>query len=582
MLTTTDIKNYEKGTLPKHPFYRQDVDAAEAISIHMDGKFPEGLLAAERPGESPKIKRYRKDYYKPKTKRPINKVFNTLSKIRKSQDWAIRHLKETPSSIVENETLEYFMEQDFFEYTSFTNWVFNIMLRYYCFDSNSVILWMPSNMEKKDNEYYRPMPVLFTSEQKIYYDKEHYVLKSKEKSKAQEQVSLSYFGGTVYYAVDKTTIQRFEQVNNDFEFKEAWRYNHNLGFLPVVTIQGVEQESTPEQCHYLSRLSPMIPDLDEAACISSDLKAEVLMHVNSKFWAYESQQCKKCRGSGSLVSKDKEAPVQCDSCKGKGTVAFDPFEYFSVQQESGKAQVPVPPAGYIEKSIDPAKFLKEMVSDSIRDGLSAIGMEILDTIPLNQSGTAKEWDRTEPNAFLHANGEDLVRVMDDSYYIVNEYRFKDVITSEEKRKEMLPEISVPEKFDILTEGMLQQEIVNLVTAKADPSLIKSSSIEYVNKKYSTDDELRESMLLKIELDPFYGVAEETLELRKLGQGVSIINYTIHCNISEFVDRLIEEKKVSEEKSEMFEVLVTYAKEEIKLPTQSETELEEDGDTSTNS
>jgi hypothetical protein len=584
MLTPKDITDYERGTLPKHVFYKKNIEAAEAILVHMDGKYPEKLMRAERPGESEKIKEYRKNYYKPKTKRPIGKVYSTQSKIRKSQDWTIKYPKENPSSIPENETLYNYMELSFFEYTSFTNWVFGILLRYYDFDANAVILWLPSNfMDKPDNEYLKPMPVIFTSEQIYYYDKKQYVLKSKEKSRAQNTLNREYFGGAVYYVVDAMTIQRFEQTDNDMNFREAWKYEHNLGFMPVVTMQGIEQESTPEQCHYLSRISPMVPDLDEAACLSSDWKAEMLLHVNSKFWVYENMTCLKCKGSTKIfpssltggVAKDKEAPIDCPACKGKGRVPFDPFEYLSVQSEVGESKVPTPPGGYIEKNIEAAKLLTETFKASIHDALSSVGMEILDTIPLYQSGTAKEWDRTEPNAFLHSNAEDLVRIMDDSYYIVNEYRYREIITNESQREEMLPEIPVPEKFDILTEGMLQQEIINLVTAKADPALIKSTSIEYVNKKYSTDDELRESMLLKIELDPFFGQPEDALSTKLLNKGISQLNYTIHCNISEFVDRMIEENKtLPEDNAAKLDILIRYAEEELKLPSIGELALQD--------
>jgi len=538
MLTAKDISRYQKNFNNRHIFYNENVAAAEALLVHFNGIYPENIMSKDRPGESPKIKQYRKDYYKSKTMRPVGKVFNSLQKIRKSQDWQIIYPKEENSSIAKGESLQDYMELNFFEYTSFTNWFFSVGLRYYGYDANSIILWLPANiLDKPETEYYKPAPIIFTSEQIYDITKDGYVLKSKEKVKRVSRGN-TVFWGAVYYVADTISIQRFEQTDNDFNFVEVWKFDHNLGIIPFVSMRGVEQDSTINLSSYRSRLSPMVPHLDEAAVESSDLKAEMLQHVNSKMWAFQNQRCMTCKGTGK-IKRENEASINCLVCNGKGLIPFNPFEYFMVSQGApGDPTVPTPPAGYLEKSIEPAKFLQESVGKNIHDALSSVGMEILDYVPMNESGKAKEWDRTEPNSFLHSVAEDVVSKFDDSYFIVALYRYKDVVKDITM---LLPTIPVPEKFDILNENQLLQEINSLIAGKADPSIIKSSMVEYINKKYAYDEETKRALLLKVDLDPFVGQTEETLSQQLLQKGISQIDYTIHCNIGKFVDMLIASK-----------------------------------------
>lgn len=582
-MTPNEIKYYGKNPSYHHPFYAQNVRFAYDIRKHLNGETPKELIEDARPGESDTVKNYRFKIYKSKTKRAVTKVLNALQKIRKSTDWKIDYPSEANPKIAEGETLKDYMELNFSKYTSFTNYVFSIALKYIAYDANAITLWVPSNRNKEDNEYYKPVPIIFTSDQVIDYlfDEDGnmtIVLLSKEKVKLANSQP-----GSVYYTVDATTIQKFEQVNSDQLYTMAWEFKHELGFLPIVTMEGQEYESANYLCSYTSRLYPMIPDLDEAAREYSDVQASVVQHLHPLLWIMNNQECIKCKGSGEIPVQNA-APIKCPSCKGTGRPPFNPYEFFSVKAaNAGETQIPVPPAGEIPKQLGIVELQDKRVRDHIHDSFSAIGMEILDAVPLNQSGVAKEIDRSEPDAFINSFGEDLVRYMDDGYFIVNEYRYKGIITDEKKRKEQLPFIAVPAKFDLITEGMIMQEINNLVNSKADPAFIRAATIDLINKKYDNDDEEKERLLMKIELDPFAGQSEEALAQQLLNGGIpNKAKYILHCGISEYVDRLIEEQgeKLKDlTKKEKLKILLGYAQEDMAAMTTGEAKLNATASTS---
>ena len=86
---------------------RTCVELAEKLRVHADGKMPRTLITERRPNESDKIKEYREKIYVPITKRTISKVFSSLEKIRRSQDWNVQYDAEKVQTLIkDDETLE--------------------------------------------------------------------------------------------------------------------------------------------------------------------------------------------------------------------------------------------------------------------------------------------------------------------------------------------------------------------------------------------------------------------------------------------------------------------------------------------
>lgn len=562
MITPSEITLYYKGK-KKHSRYDEAVRYERQVRVHMDGEFPDKLIKERRPAESVTIQLYREKIYAPITMTSMDKVYTSLQKIRKSPDWQIKYSPDQPKVIAPDETLEYYMEYDFDNYTSFTNYFFNNVFKEYLIDANSIILWVPDNIEKQETEYLEPRPEIFSSYQIFdYKDNEWYLLKSTEKVKYRDSYG-DYRDGDVFYYVDDMVIQRFDQTNARGNFDEVMMYEHGLGICPVVSLYGKVFSHSGKTPIYKSRISPMLPELDEAAREYSDLQAEIVQHIHSTVWAYQSQECNKCGGAGVIQSKEA-APIACSTCSGKGILPFNPYENLILRPTAaGENAAPIPPMGYVAKQTDIAKLQDVRVQDHIFRAYSAINFEFLAQTPLNISGTAKEIDRSELNNFVYSIAEDVVRIFDDSYYIVNEYRYKDIIADKMVREEMLPKINVPEKFDIVSETVLADEIRVMKESNMDPIIINAALEEYVNKKFNTDELLRDTVQAALQCNPYSSVSDDNVITRLTNDGINQTDYVLYCNIKKYIERAIEENKdfLNMPLTMKKEVLLKYATDE---------------------
>lgn len=552
-----------------HKFYKQSCEYSMDISVHADDEPPGELITKRRPKESKEIQEYREAIRIAKTEAPISKVINSLMKIRKSQDWAIKYPKEVNPKIAKDETLHEYMENDFPRYTSFTNWFFSVCFKQYLIDANAVSLIMPENIldskngyQVKENQYLEPYPVIYNSHQILDYSQGHYLLHSQEKNIYVKERTA--YEGNIYYLVDNTTIYEIKEVDPKPSYTIT-PYEHKLGIMPVVKLGGVVKKEMKNICLYKSRISPMIPELKEALREYSDLQAEIVQHVHSTLWTIAAQQCTTCGGAGKVIGAKDSPLVKCKTCKGKGTFPFNPFENFEVRQpKAGETAIPTPPAGYINKQIDIAKLQDQRVQDHIYYALSAINFEFLANTPLNQSGKAKEIDRSEIDNFTNAVAEDIIRIFDDHYYIINEYRYNIIIPKEADRKKEIPFIPVPQKYDILSEEFIIDEIAKARTSNLNRAITNAVEIEYAHKKFGTDNYIRDFVINCIQLDPFASEPDDMLILKLQNGGISKIKYVVHCNIKDFVARAVEEDQGFYQKPflEKQMVIEEFAQEEI--------------------
>lgn len=554
----------------KHEFYDKSVEYALDIAIHADEESPGELLKERRPKESETILKYREKIYVHKTEYPVFKVSSSLMKIRKSQDWMIKFPQEENSIIATNETLENYTEYNFPKHTSFTNWFFAVCFKQYIIDANAVSLVVPLGVFDKDykaddSTYLQPYPTIFNSKQILDYSNDYYLLESEEKH--TYTVGKAAVEGKIFYYVDKDFVYELKETTSEGKLSYLINpYAHNLGIMPVVRLYGVTKKEKKHVSLFKSRISPMIPSLKEALREYSDLQAEVVQHIHSTLVYYQGQDCTKCNGTGKVIGGKDKAPIECKSCKGKGKYPFNPYENFEVRQpKAGEPAAPNPAAYYLQKSIEIAKLQDQRVRDHIRDALSSINFEFLDKSPLNQSGYAKDVDKSELNNFVHSVAEDMVRIFDDHYYLFNEYRYKIVIPNKENREKLLPTIPVPQKYDILSEQYVLEEIVKLKEKNVDTSILNASLVDYANKKFGNDEEIRDYICSCIELDPFASENEDNLLSKLQNNGISKVNYVIHCNIKDFVKKAVEEDEDFYDKkySEKFAVVKGYAEEMIK-------------------
>lgn len=533
-----DISQYHTGG-KRHQFYAETVKQYHSIKTHALGEFPKELISERRPGESETIKRYREKIYVPKTQAAVTKIFNSLQKIRKSTDYLIS-FNETvvPPMVIREERPSYYMTDEFPKYKSLDNWFWSVAFNQYLMDANAVIMVAPLNVVKESNEYFKPYPMLFNSPQVLDYVHGQYaVLKSIEESTYRS--GNRNYKGAVYYSVDRESIVKYEQINAKGDFS-ATEFLHGLGYSPCLKTFGIILQDGVDDALYSSRIAPIVPSLNEAAREWSDLQAEVVQHIHSTMWAIQGKECNACHGTG-VLPKAGASPIECHDCNGKGFFPFNPYEHITVKQSSlGDPTTPIPPAGYLTKPIDIAKLQDQRVHDHIYHALSSLNMEFLAAVPLSQSGTAKEVDRAELNNFVYSIAEDCVRILDEIAEMVIDYRYGGIVPDYEEREELRPSITVPEKYDILPEGYLVDEIAKLRTSKVSPLIVNAAELEYASKKFNTNKKIKERLQDIYALDPLAGMNIEEILVAVSNNAISKKTYIIHSNIREFVDMAHED------------------------------------------
>lgn len=541
---TPDLINEYISRGKRHDGYAKTTKLYRALKTHAHGEVPKELVEKRRPSESADIKKYRETIYVPKTKNPINKVITSLSKIRRSSDWNIAYDKEEfPKVVVANEALDNYCEERYPFYNSITNWIFSELLRGYLIDSNAVVAVVPLELPTQVTEYIKPFARLFWSDNVLEYKHDDFcILISDETCEYGSAQGLrKYTNGKVYYVITTTSVTKYKQTSSSGAYEVDYTYEHKLGYLPAYKVGGIYNSYVGNFPVYESRINAMVPDLDEAAREYSDLQAEVVQHIHSEKWVYLSTECPECNG----VGKVKGTEEVCPRCKGVRYVPTSPYNNIVVTpQEIGseKTGIPTPPAGYIQKDVEIVKIQDERVRNHIYNALSSINMEFLSETPLNQSGTAKEVDRDELNNFVNSIAEDIVGLMDKIYNSINDYRYSVVVPSSEQRKAMLPRISVPERFDLLSSNMVMQELANLKTANANPVIIRALEVEYAKKKFNTSPEVSYELQCVLELDPLPSLTNDDKMAMIASDGITQEDYIISCNIIQFVRRAIEEDK----------------------------------------
>jgi hypothetical protein len=278
----------------------------------------------------------------------------------------------------------------------------------------------------------------------------------------------------------------------------------------------------------------MIPSLNEAVREYSDLQAEIVQHIYSEKYIFTNTECPECRGN------PKKGTI-CKTCGGNGFInSKSPYGIYLVSPPKPGETVPTPPIDYVKKQTDIATLQDTRVKNHLIDALSSVNMEFLAETPLNQSGTAKEVDRDELNVFVSAIAEDIVAIMDNSYYFINEYRYSGVVPDAETRRDMLPAIQVPEKYNIMSESMIIAEITAARSASVNAEIIRALEVDYAKKKFFTNPEKSYMLDAIYKLDPLPGISEDEKMTRLSNGGITEIAYIISCNIVSFVQQAVFE------------------------------------------
>jgi hypothetical protein len=522
-------------------YYKEAVDQAVSFSYHSDGAYPKELIECRRPNEPEDVKEYRCKIWKPKTKPTFTRLLSSLGKIRRSSDWSI---KFPPASdfpkIAESETLEEYTTKNYPYFTDFTNWVFDVLLKSYLTDPNGVVMVAPINPNAGVTEYIKPYADIFKSCHVIeYIEGISAILERPEgcwyRTRNKDEK------GRSFYIINDQVIEQWDQLDGRQNYGIVMMYPHNLGFLPCFKMGGSIMESDNMHFLYESRISGILPDLDEALREYSDLQASKVGHIFLERWEYTQNECTDCKGTGKRLYG--ETHIECHKCHGRGYVAAGPYAKMLIRPTNtmeGQAPIPTPPAGYVQKDIDIVELMEKSVRQHIYDALASINFQFLEQTPLNQSGTAKEVDKEELNNTVYTIAEDLVRIMDSCYKRFSWYRYSTLYPSPDDLDAMVPAVAVPEQYDLLSAQYMQTELADAKKSDINPVITSAMELEFAQKRFDSEPEVRDRLALVLRLDPLPNVTEDEKMSRLSNKGITQLTYIISSNIQEFVQRAIEE------------------------------------------
>jgi hypothetical protein len=541
-VTASFIEKYITNPDLRHKFYEQTTENAEAIDLHASGRYAYDLIDERRPAESDQIKAYRKKIFVAKTKPVFTKIYNSLQKINRSPDFAILFDKELPSRVPEMESLQRFIHEGIPNFGSLNGWFWNIGFRYYLIDANAWVLTLPMNFDSPDNEFYRPLPQVFTSDAIIdYREGEYFVIQTSNTERYEDEQNYTYSDGAKFMVITPESIQEFDYQPRRGTITEIYNRPNEIGYIPIRSMRGVCVDQKEGYNLYESRIAGIVPMLNEVLREYSDMQAEIVMHIHSTMWTIQPQACTTCKGRGVMRSSAESAPVQCKDCNGVGIAPLNPFEHLTIPMpKTGENAVPTPPMGYVQKQTDIARLQEERIRQHVYDALASINMEFLAETPVTQSGVAKQVDREELYSTVYSVGADCCRILAEIIYDINQWRFKPANFSDTELDDMLPAVTVPERFDLLSANLLIDEITKMSQAKVDPAIINAAQIDLVEKRFVNDPTLRDMVKLKLLLDPFAGMPEENISMMRMYNAVSQTDVVIHANINDFVNRALNE------------------------------------------
>jgi hypothetical protein len=552
----------------RHTNYEKTVDYAKEMGVHAWGNKPVEILERARPREEADVRKYRLDSWEPTTLSKFNKCISICQKMFNEKLYSI-NFPAQPSGpkILENETLQKYILEDYPEFDSVFMFAREVLLKQMIADPNAVIAIVPTQYELEQSIYQKPFAVLFNSSQVLDFEKGSYFA-----LKDQNTVFYKNKTGQIIHIITTTSVLTYHEAFNEkgeSYYILASEYIHNFGLIPVWFLGGTTNSQTFPY-YYESFFGGALPHWNKAIKHESDLDGVYVNHVNPKQWELTIDcdfENKYGRCSGGVIRHlNSDLESNCPRCKGSGRQTVKgPYDIYSVQTDkfTEKPEI-IPPAGYIQGApIELIDKLENRVEKCINYGLEAINMEIVNMIGANQSGVAKEYDRTELNSFLQQVADYIFdNHIPNIIYFINRYRYGVIL--KDKYRDYEPIITKPTSFDTLSIKELTTEIAEAKNSQVSPDYITALEKDAASKRFSTNSEEKEKILAILDLNPFNNYTVDDKMNMGLDGTVSKIDVVISNNITQFVERAILEVTdfLKLDRRKQKELLKKYAEEVV--------------------
>ena len=559
------VKDPDKDDL-KHENYKECKDHAEEMSWHVYGTKPERLLKRTRPREDPAITLYRLESYEPITQSVCKKALAIVHKIFDPNLFSIRFEESTQAKELQKYTLE-----EYPHFNSVVNYLANYITKKMIADPNAIILVQPNIYDVAGSERVQPIATCYHSRDVFMRGMDFVLLFDKcvemDKGVKRWFFTLANKVGLYKFRVDLSYDGR------DYIFTTFASYIHNFDEVPVWSLTG-DYSDSKIGC-YQSYFFAAVPFWNEAINDHSDVTGAYRMHMWPQKWevADECEYVERGEGSnypcqGGYIF-DGNTKHKCPSCGGSGyKTAKSPYESHLVNRdkfmnaEGGSANIQ-PPFGYVTVPVEATKMLEDKADRNLKKGLEALSMDVVNEIGLNQSGKAKEMDRTELNDFLKRISSVMYDLhMTNIYYFFTRYMFG--VSDPAKVEKIQPQISKPTQFDVYSSTELTEQFAKSKEAKLNPSYLAVKQVEIQNKEFQTNPDLLKRLNLEISLDPLAEVSTDEISMMLANGTIEHETAIIHDNIRLFVARAIEENKGFEnlDRMKQWEILEEYAEDVI--------------------
>lgn len=557
--------------------YVHAVKHAKEMGVHLNGDRPIELLERVRPREDPEITAYRLQSYEPTTKSRADKGVSLTSKIFHPKLSAVK-----PADNKQGQQLYEYAMVEYPEYNSVFSYLADYLLKKTLTDANALLVVEPGKIPyRQDGEDLivdqtkQVMPVVncYPSKDVYFFEDGIAIIFLYMEEENEGGVKVKYY---YYKAVDQENITEFRLYTTNgqtYAYDELSSYNHKFNITPAWRTGGAYDQH--HKGMFESFFYPAVPHWNKAINAESDLDGAFITSIHP--WRWETaEECEFVERSetgpgypcmnGWIVNLEKKDTHICPSCNGAGRMSRrGPFGVSLVSKDKLSDpqgnQLANPPGGYIPVDTAPTELLDQRVDKLEKKGFSALAMDIINEIGENQSGVAKEYDRTELHDFLgRVSTLFFDKHLKNIFYFFARYMFFNATPDQIKTYE--PTVIKPNDFDILTTSELMDQLKTSKDSGVNPVYLRAKDLEVINKEFQNMPEVLKFMNLCVMLDPLAEISRTDIAQMVLDKSITQITAIIHDNIQPFVRRaLVEDPQFGDkEYMEQMEVIEGYAAE----------------------
>ena len=522
----------------RHDLYEKTVKLADAMRIHVYGDKPKDILERVRPGEPAEIKAYRLENYEPTTKSTASKALSVVGKIFNPSLSTISWKDQSSNG----KKLQEYMLEYYPKTNSIVKFMSEAGIKRMVADPNGVFAVRPRKAPESDEEMVTPEVKIYGSSSVWWYDRDCFVIFLK--TEVVRGTHVHYFE---YY--DSNQIVDFTAYTQNSQravLTELETYAHNFGEMPVWFLEGEIETCDNGGEYYISFFEPALPFWNKAVSGESDLDAHFIMHQYPQK-VIEGVECdfvqndQRCQ-HGQIPNADGKWGI-CPSCKGSGTrIPVGPYGiHVKTREKLQEGIQQTEPVSYVTVPSDPTKLLSERVENLHKKGLSALNMDIVDSVGENQSGIAKVIDRGELYDFLYKISDVVFDThFQNFFYFFNLYMFKVQDTNPTRNPDKnLPDIIKPKSFDLSSVGEKTIQYAEAKKAGMNTEYLRQLSVDIASKGFGTSPDIQRKIITAQELDPLAEMADEVVGTNLSLGLVSKKDAVIHANISSFIDQAVQ-------------------------------------------